>query len=100
MKQTSDRIIKNIDWNLCIICQRNDPNLSKLRGSGKERDTLVRNLEKIWNKDKEKSSSIAINIHLFDLMMDQRISKPHFNITMRCSATGATVNTVNRRLIG
>ena len=34
-KQTSNGTIRNIDWNLCIVCHRNDPDLSKLRGSGK-----------------------------------------------------------------
>ena len=47
MNQTSDGIIKTIDWNLCIVCQRRDPDLAKLRGSGKERDTLVGNLKTI-----------------------------------------------------
>ena len=47
MNLTSDRIIKNIGWNLCIVCQRNDPDLGKLRGSGKEPDTLVGHLKTI-----------------------------------------------------
>ena len=47
MKLASDRIIKNIDWNLCIVCQRNDPDLGKLQSSGKERDSLVGNLKTI-----------------------------------------------------
>ena len=41
MKWTSDGIIKNIDWDLCIVRQRNDPDFGKLRGSGKERHALV-----------------------------------------------------------
>ena len=40
MKRTSDGIMKNIDWNLCIVRQRNDPELGKLQGSGKERVIL------------------------------------------------------------
>ena len=54
MKRTSDGIIKNIDWNLCIVCQRNDSGFGQLQGSGKERDTLVGNLKTIWDIDKEK----------------------------------------------
>ena len=47
MKQRSDRIIKNIDWILCIVCQRNDPDLGILRVFSKERDTLLGNLKTI-----------------------------------------------------
>ena len=54
IKRTSDGIIKSIDWNLCIVCQRNDPNFGKLQGSRKERDTLVGNLKIIWDIGKEK----------------------------------------------
>ena len=54
MKQTLDGIIKNIDWNLCIACQRNDPDLGKLWGSGKECHTLVGNLKTMWDMENEK----------------------------------------------
>ena len=54
MKQRSDRIIKNIDWILCIVCQRNDPDLGILRVFSKERDTLLGNLKTIWDIEKEK----------------------------------------------
>ena len=47
MKWSSDEIIKNIDWNLCFVWQRNEPDLGKLRGFGKERDILVGNLKTI-----------------------------------------------------
>ena len=64
MRRTSDGIIKNIDWNRCIKCQRNYLHLGKLRDSGKERDTLVGNLKTIWDIDKEKDD-ISCNNHSF-----------------------------------
>ena len=64
MKQTSNGIIKNIDWNLCIVCRRNDPDFGKLQGSGKEHDTLVGNLKTMWDIDKEKVT-INYNHYLF-----------------------------------
>ena len=64
MKQPSNEIIKNIDWDLCIACQINDPDFDKLRGFGKERDTLVGNLKIIWDIDKEKVN-ISCNHHSF-----------------------------------
>ena len=38
------------------MCQRNDPDLGKLWGSGKERDTLVGNMKSIWDVEKEKDN--------------------------------------------
>ena len=99
MNRTSDAIIKNIDWNLCIVCQRNDPDLDKLRGSGKERDTLVGNLKTIWDIDQEKLDINCDHHSFIHLIMDERISKPHLNIAMWCSTKGAAANTVNKRLI-
>ena len=95
MKQTSDGIIKNIDWNLRIVCQRIGPDFGKLWGFGKECDPLVGNLKTMWDIKRKKSTSIAINIHLFNLIMDHQISKPHLNITMQCSTTGTLANTVD-----
>ena len=43
-----------IDQNLCIACQRNDPDLGKLWGSGKECHTLVGNLKTMWDMENEK----------------------------------------------
>ena len=54
MKRISDGIIQNIDRNLCIVCQRSDPDFGKLRGSGKEHDILVGNLKTISDIDKKK----------------------------------------------
>ena len=59
MKRTSDGIIKNIDRNLCIACQRNDPDFGKLRGSGKEHETLVDNLKTISDIDSKKVDIIC-----------------------------------------
>ena len=99
MNQTSDGIIKNIDWNLCIVCQRRDPDLAKLRGSGKERDTLVGNLKTIWDIDKEKVD-ISCDHHSF---IRSNNGSPDFKTTFEhhkwCSTTGAPANTINRRLI-
>ena len=99
MRRTSDGIIKNIDWNRCIKCQRNYLHLGKLRGSGKERDTLVGNLKTIWDIDKEKLDINCDHHSFIHLIMDQRILKPHLNIAMWCSTKGAAANTVNKRLI-
>ena len=84
MKRTSGGIIKNIDWNLCIY-------------GVLEKNVILGNLRTIWDIDKEKID-YCDHHHLFDLIMDHRISKPHLNITLWCSTTGAPPNTVKQKV--
>ena len=79
MKQTSDGIIKNIDWNLCIVCQRNGPDFGKLWGFGKECDPLVGNLKTMWDMEKEKVN-INCNQHSF---VQSNNGSPDFKTTSK-----------------
>ena len=95
MKQTSNGTIKNIDWNLCIVCQRNDPDLSKLRGLGRENDPLVGNLKTVWDIDKEKVD-ISCDHHSFirsnNGSSDLKTTSEHHNAAFHYSCTGFTVS--------
>ena len=59
------------------MCQRNDPDLGKLWGSGKERDTLVGNMKSIWDVEKEKDN-INCDHHSF---IRYNNGSPDFKIT-------------------
>ena len=94
-KQTSNGTIRNIDWNLCIVCHRNDPDLSKLRGSGKENGTLVGNLKIVWDIDQEK---VNINCDHYSFIRsnngssDFKTTFQHHNAVFHYSSTGFTVS--------
>ena len=91
MKRTSDGILKNIDWNLCIVCHRNDSDFGKLQGSGKEGNTLVGNLKKIWDIDKDKVDIICDH-HSFirsnNGSTDFKTTFEHHNVMFHHECTG------------